>query len=270
MSLTPSNPCFSLPLSTILGRAVGGNGPRYKLEQKLGQGSFGVVYSARPMEGDGERPCVALKVMRGPYHLSDYEAELSSLTKVAAACASLPHVRVARLVDSFIDDSHGGCCLVTTPVARTDLSKLLSSCPQQDYSLDDALRWTLDIATALSALHRTAKLYHGDVSPRNVLLGHDGHAYLTDYGIAVHNHPYGGAREDLPLAKYSASVAPEMMTGERRFDASADVWSWGVVADALLSRSLARAGSEASRNYFMTLRSFGPRFEAWVKELQLP
>jgi len=69
-----------------------------------------------------------------------------------------------------------------------------------------------------------AGLYHGDVCPRNVLIVHDGHVYLTDYGISIYNHPYGNHPDDLEVSKveeskaYSVSVAPEMVQGNRSFD----------------------------------------------------
>lgn len=182
--------------------------------------------------------------MRGTDHQEQHQLELSNLQKVTDLCP--PDARLVRVVDSFVSTTYGGCCLLAiNPLARIDVEHLLAKpTPAFPYGMKEVITWALDMAAALRALHRSAKLYHGDLCPRNVLIGGDGHAYLTDYGISVYNHPYGQSKDggDITL-KESVSVAPEMLAGGLRgqdFDAGADMWGWGVVVDGLLSRSLAR------------------------------
>jgi tetratricopeptide (TPR) repeat protein len=109
-------------------------------------------------------------------------------------------------------------------------------------------------------LHSTCRLFHGDISARNVLLGRNGHVYLADLGLAEHNHPYGMRRGDgaLVLWRNTGGEAPEMKEGDRGYDSTAEVsrikegvmtpafgltpvvaaqvWAWGVVFASLLAK----------------------------------
>lgn len=207
----------------------------------------------------------------GKIYEDDFKKESDNVRRATAACPSAIHV--VRLVDSFQDpDHHSCCCVATTPLAKVDVRHLLEG--GWPYSLDDVVQWGLDMAEALVSLHYDAKLYHGDICPRNVLVGHDGHAYLTDFGISTRHRRYGNTPDDMPVGKYSASVAPEMLIGHGGFDLAADLWSWGVIMDALLSRSLERAGEDVDHEevhrIFLGLQDRGDRsrYERWVEELR--
>lgn len=163
--------------------------------------------------------------------------------------------------------------LIMTPLARTDIQALVTHEPKS-YHLVDVARWCLDTAQALHALHREANLYHGDVRPRNVLIGYDGHAYLADLGISTHNHPYGVNNLGQLLYTKSVSVAPEMLQGNKDFDAAADTWSWGVMVEALLSRSLSRCQTTGQpqvgimHEFFLNLWAGTREYEEWYQALQ--
>jgi hypothetical protein len=80
--------------------------------------------------------------------------------------------RVVRLVGAWQDPALGGCyCLATAPYCAgggLDVCIEKQACPD----VSKRLRWALEVAETLQLLHTTdgVRLYHGDVSPRNVAL----------------------------------------------------------------------------------------------------
>lgn len=204
------------------------------------------------------------------------------------------------MVDHYVDEEHNNCrCIVTTPVCEMTLQDLLESVASgagPSYDLQTALRWASELADTLHLLHTTegCRLYHGDLRPRNIFLyrGSSGGAgsegletYIGDFGTALHNYPFGPQEEPLFYA-VGTTVAPELMEPglhgnggkdeDTSFDARADVWSWGVVAYALLSKSLARvtAASEElcdeQRRFFLGLLSGSTPADEWRAELEGP
>jgi mitogen-activated protein kinase kinase kinase 17/18 len=83
----------------------------------------------------------------------------------------------------------------------------------------DARRVAADVARGLAHVHG-AGVVHGDVKPRNVVLGADGRAKLADFGCARRG---GGPR---PVGGTPAFMAPEVARGEEQGPA-ADVWALG-------------------------------------------
>ncbi|CAM0882277.1 unnamed protein product [Alopecurus aequalis] len=76
-----------------------------------------------------------------------------------------------------------------------------------------------DVARGLEYLHARS-LVHGDVKTRNVVIGGDGRARLTDFGCAR------AVDSQLPMGGTPAFMAPEVARGEEQGPAS-DVWALG-------------------------------------------
>ncbi|TPX59208.1 hypothetical protein SpCBS45565_g07800 [Spizellomyces sp. 'palustris'] len=86
-----------------------------------------------------------------------------------------------------------------------------------------------EVASALDFLHGH-RIVHRDVKPDNILLDENGHAYLTDFNIAVK------FREEKPLKSVAGTepyMAPELLLGAGYF-ATVDWWSLGVMAYELM------------------------------------
>ncbi|XP_015689680.2 mitogen-activated protein kinase kinase kinase 17-like [Oryza brachyantha] len=79
--------------------------------------------------------------------------------------------------------------------------------------------YAADVASGLAYLHGIS-LVHGDVKARNVVIGSDGRARLTDFGCARAMDSFG------PIGGTPAFMAPEVARGEEQGPA-ADVWALG-------------------------------------------
>ncbi|XP_066365553.1 mitogen-activated protein kinase kinase kinase 18-like [Miscanthus floridulus] len=80
--------------------------------------------------------------------------------------------------------------------------------------------YAADVAAGLAYVHG-AGLVHGDVKPRNVVIGGDGRAKLADFGCARM-----AADGDGPIGGTPAFMAPEVARGEAQ-GPPADVWALG-------------------------------------------
>ena len=114
---------------------------------------------------------------------------------------------------------------------------------QGQQSIDDALRWTLEVAEALACAHGHG-IVHRDIKPENVLLsgGSAGepavqsHALLADFGVARALESSGNDRlTETGLALGTpAYMSPEQSVGDAALDGRSDLYSLGCVLYELL------------------------------------
>src|SRR3954469_11968282 len=152
---------------------------RYALSQVLGRGGMGTVWLAPDRVLEGE---VALKEVTFSVDLTAEERAIlrERTLREARAAARLDHPHVTTVYDVVEED--GRPWLVMEHVAARSLQEIL----EEEGPLAPAAvaRVGLDVLAALEAAHR-AGIVHRDVKPANVLVGGNGHACLTDFGIAT-------------------------------------------------------------------------------------
>ena len=198
-------------------RVVGG---RYELGAELGRGGMGVVWLATDQVLQRE---VALKEISYPVHLTDQErAVLRERTlREARAAARLDDPHVVAIHDVVEED--GRPWLVMEHVRSRSLQRVL----EDDGPLDppQVARIGLDVLSAIEVAH-AAGIVHRDVKPGNVLVDEvDGHACLTDFGIATTTDDPALTAQGAVLGSPSY-MAPERARGEVSTPAI-DLWSLG-------------------------------------------
>jgi eukaryotic-like serine/threonine-protein kinase len=190
---------------------------RYRVESVLGMGGMGVVYKARDQELG---VVTAVKVLRpdlgqDPEWVERFRRELVLARQVT-------HVNVVRIHD--IGESDGLRFLTMDYVEGRSLQQVLSA--EGPLPLDRTLPIMRQVAEGLRHAHQ-AGIIHRDLKPGNVLLGNDGRAYITDFGVA--RSVEGGS-----LTRAEAMVgtpdylAPEQIAGDT-LDARTDLYALGIV-----------------------------------------
>lgn len=179
--------------------------------------------------------------------------------RLVAIKRMLPHIAMdAELVAMFQDEARLSARIVSPHVVETlelgqgdggeffIVMELVIGPSLQSLAKHTALpapavvEWLAQTADGLDAAHeartRTGDplhLVHRDVCPHNILIGIDGRARLSDFGIA---HALQAADENTPPPQARGKFryfAPEMANGDP-FDRRADIFSLGVVAWELL------------------------------------
>jgi serine/threonine protein kinase len=199
-----------------IGRVVGG---RYELAGVLGRGGMGVVWLADDQLLDRQ---VALKEITFSLDLTDEERGIlrERTMREARTAARLDHPCVTRVYDVVEEEDKPW--LVMEHVPSRSLQEIVST----DGPLPPAAvaRIGLDVLAALDAAHR-AGIVHRDVKPANVLVGPDGHACLTDFGIATSTGDSSLTTQGAIIGSPSY-MAPERANGEEP-QPPVDLWSLG-------------------------------------------
>ena len=158
------------PARTGFGRSVRG----YELREQVGAGDFGVVYRAYQPSVGRE---VAIKVIRP--ELVNEASFIRRFEAEAQLVAQLEHPYVVSLYDYWRDPE--GAYLVTRWLRGGSLQQALD---RGSWKLEAASRLLAQVGGALAYAHRQG-VVHRDLKPANVLLDEEGHAYLSDFGIAA-------------------------------------------------------------------------------------
>lgn len=197
----------------------------YEVVTRIGAGASATVHLARAVN-DPER-LVALRVLHP--HMTSDEGFVALFVDEARIAAGIDHPCVARVHDL---SSHGRLIFTVVDYIEGDtLATLMrhAAARKNPSPLGVTLRIALDVLDGLSAAHALGEgspLVHRDVSPKNIMVGTDGMAHITDFGVA---RAEGRVATTLPgvIKGKLGYMAPEALEG-LALDPRADLYSLGV------------------------------------------
>jgi formylglycine-generating enzyme required for sulfatase activity/predicted Ser/Thr protein kinase len=212
----------------------------YRILEKIGEGGMGVAYRALDTRLDRT---VVLKLLR-PEAIGDAERKWRFVREAKAASA-LNHPNIVTIHDVGADQ--GLDFIVMEYVEGTPLDRLI---PKGGLPVDEAVRYGLQIASALGAAH-AAGIVHRDVKPANVIVGARGRVKVLDFGLAklMEREPGGVLLTSDSTATAASLVertrhgvilgtvaymSPEQAEG-KPVDARSDVFSLGAVLYEMLA-----------------------------------
>ncbi|KAI3666809.1 hypothetical protein L6452_41846 [Arctium lappa] len=193
----------------------------FEVMKVVGQGAFGKVYQVRKRD---TLEIFAMKVVRKDKiveknHAEYMKAERDILTKV-----DHPFIVQLRysfqtkyrlyLVLDFVNGGHLFFQLYHHGLFREDLARVYAA----------------EIVSAVSHLHANG-IMHRDLKPENILLDVDGHALLTDFGLAKEFDENARSNSLCGTVEY---MSPEIILGKGH-DKAADWWSVGILLFEMLT-----------------------------------
>lgn len=217
----------------------------YQTLYSIASGGMGRVDVAVRREGSFER-LFAVKRLK-PELASDEHIRAMFLDEARIA-GLVRHANVVSVLDVGHDSS--GPYLVMELIEGISVAELLTNRAVHPLPVEVALRIAMQTAEGLHAAHElrtpngtSLELVHRDISPQNILLGFDGVARVTDFGIAK---AFGRSTQTSTgiLKGKVGYISPEQLRFEEP-DRRADLFSLGVVLFELLTgRRLYRSAKD--------------------------
>jgi serine/threonine-protein kinase len=210
-------------VTTLQDRLESGLRGRYTVERELGEGGMAVVYLARDLRHER---AVAVKVLR-----PEISAEIGAerfLREIKMA-AGLTHNHILPVFDS--GEAEGLLYYVMPNMEGHSLRHKLDQ--ERQLSLEDSLRITREVASALDYAHRQ-HVMHRDVKPENILL-HEGAALVADFGIGKALSGNSSMTKSGISVGTPAYMSPEQASGDTSIDGRSDLYSLGCVLYEMLT-----------------------------------
>ncbi|CBI24554.3 unnamed protein product, partial [Vitis vinifera] len=193
----------------------------FEILKPISRGAFGRVFLARKRAtGD----LFAIKVLKKADMIRKNAVESILAERNILISARNPFV--VRFFYSFT--CRENLYLVMEYLNGGDLYSLLKNLGCLDE--DMARAYIAEVVLALEYLH-SLNVIHRDLKPDNLLIGHDGHIKLTDFGLSKVG--LINSTEDLSVAGTPDYLAPEILLGMGH-GTTADWWSVGVILFELL------------------------------------
>jgi serine/threonine-protein kinase len=202
---------------------------RYKIDQRIGTGGMGAVYSADDLHLGRK---VALKII-SQKHMNE-PRQVARFRREAEVVCNLSHPHVVRVLD--VGQGNGREYLAMDLLEGMDLFDAIQLVGT--YEPQDAVTILDQVLEALEAAH-AASLVHRDLKPENIFLaqeeGGEINVKLLDFGVV--KVPEEGAQAHLTrtgtVVGTPEYMAPEQATSGK-VDARADLYALGCIAQAML------------------------------------
>lgn len=209
----------------------------YRQINKLGEGTFGLVYKA---EDTRTGAMVAMKQFTVTNEKEGFP--ITALREIKYL-KQLRHKNVIPLLEMAVDKptrgkdgQKRGVIMMVTPYMHYDLSGLLEN-PQVNLSEPQIKCFLLQLLDGIKYLHNN-NILHRDIKAANLLISNKGILQIADFGLARRFDepaPTPGSGGGVAMRQYTGNVvtrwyrAPELCLGERNYTAAVDIWGVGCV-----------------------------------------
>jgi len=232
----------------------------YTKLEKLGEGTYGVVYKARDTKTG---KIVALKKIR----LEEEEEGIppTSIREISLLKEATKNSNIVKLLD--IVNQERKLCLVFE-LLKMDLKRYMKGLPPEGmdpFTMQKFMYQLLD-GTLFLHMHR---IFHRDLKPQNLLIDENGDLKLADFGLA--------RAVGVPMRPYTHEVvtlwyrAPEILLGSRAYSFTIDIWSIGCIFAEMSLLSPIFAGDSEIDELYTIFKILGtPNEKVWPDIINLP
>ncbi|KMZ71943.1 hypothetical protein ZOSMA_171G00200 [Zostera marina] len=233
---------------------------QYEKVEKIGEGTYGVVYKARDRVTN---ETIALKKIRLE---QEDEGVPSTAIREISLLKEMQHHNIVRLQDVVHSERR---LYLVFEYLDLDLKKHMDSCPELAKSPNLIKRFLFQILRGIAYCH-SHRVLHRDLKPQNLLIDRQTNSLkLADFGLA---RAFG-----IPIRTFTHEVvtlwyrAPEILLGSRHYSTPVDVWSIGCIFAEMVNRRPLFPGDSEIDELFKIFRGLGtPTEETWPGVTSLP
>jgi serine/threonine protein kinase len=230
---------------------------RYLRLDKIGEGTYGVVYKAKDKQL-GET--VALKKIRLE---QEDEGVPSTAIREISILKELRHPNIVLFKDVVHQDNR---LYLVFEFLDQDLKRYMDSVSSLPPMVVKSYLYQLINGIDFCHKHR---VLHRDLKPQNLLIDRHGALKLADFGLA---RAFG-----IPVRHYTHEVvtlwyrAPEILLGARKYSTPVDIWSIGCIFAEMVMRAPLFPGDSEIDQLHRIFQALGtPSDEVWPGVSELP
>eukprot|EP00794_Sanderia_malayensis_P012793 gene12793-14105_t len=231
----------------------------YEKLEKIGEGTYGVVYKARRRHDD---KMVALKKIR--LDSEDDGVPSTAIREISLLKEMKAHPCIVKLLTVLHEDSR---LYLVFEYLMMDLKKYFDTVKGP---LDKMLvkSYLYQLCSGIEYCHKH-RIVHRDLKPQNLLIDENGLIKIADFGL--------GRAVGIPLRAYTHEVVtlwyrcPEVLLGCKRYAAGIDTWSIGTIFAEMVNKKPIFQGDSEIDELFKIFQILGtPTNDDWegVEQLQ--
>lgn len=228
----------------------------FRILGELGRGGMGIVYEAHQNSLDRN---VALKVL--PKHALGRN-QVEKFNREASLAANLHHTNIAPVYG--VGEANGFHYFAMQLIQGQSLERFVATdwdselddrqtrfesedLPATELSVEKIISIGRQVASALQYAH-DLDVVHRDIKPSNLILGPDGHVWVTDFGLAISRN----AQQQEPPEGVSGTlryIAPEKLDPTKFHsanDEASDIYALGITLIELCSGKPAFASARVN------------------------
>lgn len=196
---------------------------KYIIEKQLGEGGFANVFLGKHIRTNQH---VAIKVISRKRAL-DLNM-LSYIENELRLISRFDHPNIIKVYDMIYTQENINIIMEYCP--NGDLQGMLNS---GNFAFQgDQIRIAWEILEALNYLHKRG-ISHRDIKPANIMFDSDMHVKLIDFGLSKEY-----SNNSSTICGTEPLIAPEILMDGQYDGTKADIWSFGVTLNLMISHCL--------------------------------
>lgn len=218
---------------------------RYEIVGEIGQGAMGIVYKAKDPLIDR---VVAIKTINLGLALDEKDEYEGRFYQEAKAAGRLNHPNIVTIYD--VGRSGDVAYIAMEFLYGRELRDIMND--GGTMPVEQALDIAAQVALGLSYAHEH-DIVHRDIKPSNIMVVRDGHAKITDFGIARMASSSVRTQTGMVLGspKY---MSPEQVMG-KALDQRSDIFSLGVMLYEMLTGQVPFNGENINAIMYQTVNA---------------
>lgn len=190
----------------------------------IGKGSYGKVYCVVKKD-TGEK--YAMKVIKKANMRKMRQLRKVNIEKRVMESMDNPFI---MKLNWYFEDQHKACFIMDY-LKHGDLLDLMTKIGKFNEEITAFI--AAEVVLGVEYLH-SQKVVYRDLKPQNILVDHDGHIKLIDFGLAKYNFNPLVRNSVCGTVKY---LAPELAK-DKKYDYMIDWWSLGIIIYRMLTNRL--------------------------------